>query len=274
MNSLITMIFTYCAIAFYVCTFVIRIIIEHRNIKSAAAWITWGIAGTCNLAVVMNNWVINGYVPLVSMYQVLTFLALFFLPIYLYINWIHKSGWMAKYFVLLSAVCLTGAAFMNGGDIWHFPPALQSVWFVPHVFAYMVGYILCTVSFVLVVIKIGRKIPLFKRFTFVNIEEYDCGIYRLICTAFPFMTAGMLLGAIWADSVWGSFWMWDIKETWALVTWIFYLTYLHFARMMPQKKGIQTVLVILGFIGILVTMFGLNVITGNSSGASPHVYSA
>lgn len=229
-----------------------------------AARIAWGLGFAANTFVVVNNWMANGYVPFVSMYQVLTFLAFAFLPIFAYIAYMYKGGWMAKYFCIASAICMTGVGFMSakgGVDlIWHFPPALQSVWFVPHILCYMISYSLCTVAFILAVISFfDRK----------NLARLDGGAYNLVCTAFPFMTGGMFLGAIWADAVWGNFWSWDVKENWALVTWLLYMLYLHFRRHESLRKWSKLFLV-LGFVAVVFTMLFVNVIGSGSQ----HSYSA
>lgn len=228
------------------------------------AKIVWGLAFAANTGVVIYNWLVNGYVPFVSMYQVLTFLSFCFLPIFFYISFMNKGGWMARYFCIASGVCMTGVGVMSaksGVDlIWHFPPALQSVWFVPHILAYMIAYSLCTVAFIITVISFFDK---------KNAGRLDGGAYNLVCTAFPFMTCGMFFGAIWANAVWGNFWSWDIKENWSLITWLFFMLYLHFRRQGSLKKWTKLFLV-LGFVGLVFTMLFVNMLGGDSS---PHTYS-
>ena len=95
------------------------------------------------------------------------------------------------------------------------------------------------------------------------------GIYDLVLTAFPFMTMAMLWGAVWANEVWGNFWSFDAKENWALMTWLMYTAYLHFRRHASLKKYAK-IFVILGFVCMLVTMIGVNMMGGSSQ----HAYSA
>ena len=58
-------------------------------------------------------------------------------------------------------------------------------------------------------------------------ETCDDLAYRSIGLGFAFLTIGIISGAVWANEAWGSYWSWDPKETWALVTWLFYAIYLH-----------------------------------------------
>lgn len=222
-------------------------------------YVVWALAFVSNAVLVANNWIINGYVPFVSMYQVLTFLALVFAPLYLYMRFLHNGEWMDKLFSFVPAVCLTGVCFMGIGSVWHFAPALQSIWFVPHILAYMIAYTLSAVAFVVCVISFFDK---------KNRPRLDNGIYNLVVTAFPFMTCGMFFGAIWANDVWGNFWSFDAKENWSLVTWLMFAIYLHFRRHKSFKR-FSKLFVVLGFIGVVITMLFVNMMGGSSN----HSYS-
>lgn len=221
--------------------------------------VLWIIAIIGNAILVANNWILNGYVPFVSMYQVLTFLSLTFSAMFLYVKYLHDGEWMDKYFCLLPAVCLTGVCFMGIGTKWHFPPALQSPWFVPHVLVYMIAYTLAAVAFIITVISFFNK---------KDRTRLENGVYNLVLISFPFMTSGMFFGAIWANEVWGNFWSFDAKENWALVSWLMFAIYLHFRRHKALQKFAKY-FVILGAIGIFVTMFLVNLMGGSSQ----HTYS-
>ncbi|MGZ8502357.1 MAG: cytochrome c biogenesis protein CcsA, partial [Candidatus Limnocylindrales bacterium] len=80
--------------------------------------------------------------------------------------------------------------------------------------------------------------------------------YKAVVIGFPFMAATLVLGAIWADVAWGSYWSWDPKETASLVTWLIYATYLH-ARVIRGWTGTRAaILLLIGFGATLFTYFG------------------
>ena len=80
--------------------------------------------------------------------------------------------------------------------------------------------------------------------------------YKAVVVGFPFMAAVIVLGAIWADVAWGSYWSWDPKETASLVTWLIYASYLH-ARVVRGWTGRRAAyLLILGFVATIFTYFG------------------
>jgi cytochrome c-type biogenesis protein CcsB len=79
---------------------------------------------------------------------------------------------------------------------------------------------------------------------------------------FPFLTVGIISGSIWAGFAWGSYWSWDPKETWSLITWIVYAILIH-NRLAIGWRGRKTAyLMIAGFISILFTFFGVNFLIG------------
>jgi len=228
------------------------------KLNKKAAWFTWGAAYLANTALLINNWIVNGYVPFVSMFQVLIFLSFCFVPIYLYLRFACDGAWMTAYVCLPPAIIMTGLSFMDINAVWHFPPALQSPWFIPHVLVYMISYSMGALAFILCIVRMFQK----------DKKKYDEGIYDCILILFPFMTFGLFFGAIWANEIWGYFWSWDAKENWSLVTWLVYMLYLHFRRHKSLKKY-ATYVPIIGFVGIIITFLFVNIL----SGASVHSYS-
>lgn len=221
--------------------------------RTKLPWILNAIGWLLNTTVVAVNWIHNGYVPFVSMYQVLTFLGMCFTFCLLYVWKVQKETYSAPFFCLCAGVVMIGTVCMDATLIWHFVPALQSGWFVPHVFCYMLSYTLCTVASVLSVVWYVHR-P--KR------EEIANGIYQLVMLAFPFMTMGLLFGAMWANDVWTEFWSWDAKENWALITWLLYALYLHCRRHKSLQK-FQYICTILGFIALFMAFQGVNLFGGS-----------
>ena len=131
-------------------------------------------------------------------------------------------------------------------------PALQSYWLVLHVTFSFIGESFFVVGFVAAIYYLfvreadGR-------------QTVDRIIYTAIGIGYPIYTAGALIfGAIWAESAWGSYWSWDPKETWALITWLVYTAYLH-TRFVAKLRGrVGAILSIVGFVFTIFTFFGVN----------------
>ncbi len=88
-------------------------------------------------------------------------------------------------------------------------------------------------------------------------EVLDKLTYKTIGIAFPLLTLMIAAGAYWANRTWGSYWSWDPKETWALITWVVYAGYLHMRITRGWRGRRAAYFAILGFVIVLFTFFGV-----------------
>ena len=174
-------------------------------------------------------------------------------------------------------------------------PALQSNWLMMHVSVMLLSYTtlfsgtLLSISFLILgwikklIIPDLSKIKLQNidniksdaEFSFLSEEKKESSLnflnleylnsldnlsYRLIGIGFSFLTIGILSGAVWANEAWGSYWSWDPKETWALITWITFAIYLH-TRLVRGWRGRKPALVAsLGFFILWICYLGVNIL--------------
>ena len=189
----------------------------------------------------------------------------FFLPmigLLFYLRW--KFKWFLAYSIMMSFVFL----LINLRNPENYDkvlmPALQSPWFVPHVVVYIFGYAMLGVS-ALVGLK-GLYLQYFR--------EPDLSIMgladNLVYFGFSFLTMGLLFGALWAKKAWGHYWTWDPKETWAFLTWLGYLVYIHLRFQHPKKVSSALWILSISFVILLVAWFGVNYLP--SAQNSVHVY--
>jgi cytochrome c-type biogenesis protein CcsB len=147
------------------------------------------------------------------------------------------------------------------------PPSLQSVWFVPHVVVYLFGYgslgvAFCASVIYLILAKLGSS-RLRTALTSAEaaadpLDRLDEFVYRCIVVGFPFLTMGLIFGALWAEAAWATYWGWDSKEVWSLITWLVYLVYLHLRHVKGWRAARSAWFVVLGAIAIFITfeLFG------------------
>ncbi len=84
--------------------------------------------------------------------------------------------------------------------------------------------------------------------------------YRVIGLGFPLLTIGIIAGGVWANEAWGSYWSWDPKETWALITWLVFAAYLH-SRITKGWQGRKpAILATLGFFVVWICYLGVNLL--------------
>jgi cytochrome c-type biogenesis protein CcsB len=90
------------------------------------------------------------------------------------------------------------------------------------------------------------------------LREMDNLAYRCLGAGFALLTAGLISGAVWANEAWGSYWSWDPKETWALITWLTYATYLHSRLVAGKSKKESAAIGAAGFVVVWVCYVGVN----------------
>jgi cytochrome c-type biogenesis protein CcsB len=133
-------------------------------------------------------------------------------------------------------------------------PALRSAWLQVHVLSTMLGYGACGVAAGLGLVQLVRPVSSGED---RQAHEMERSVERAIALGFPWLTMGILSGAIWAQSAWGRYWGWDPKETWAAVAWLWYLLVLHL-RPLPGWGGRRLAsLALVGFGIVLFTFVGV-----------------
>lgn len=151
---------------------------------------------------------------------------------------------------------LSYAAFQPR-EIRELMPALRSAWFALHIGSAAFSYASFAVAGGLgasYLVRLRRGADE----TETGMKRLDYAGYRLICFGFLLLTVVIFSGAIWAEQAWSSWWSWDPKETWALITWIFYAVYLHQRLRLKWRGKRMAVLAIIALVLVLFTFAGVN----------------
>ena len=179
--------------------------------------------------------------------------------LFTYIRWRYK--WILSFSTVLATVFIIINILKPEIHDQSLMPALQSPWFIPHVTVYMFSYSLMGCAFLIAVYGLFKPQK-------DMLDAADTLIY--IGTAF--LTFGMLSGAIWAKEAWGHYWSWDPKETWALVTWLSYLLYMHLRIMGKVSRKTLYLLLIFSFLCLQMCWWGVNYLPAAQD--SVHVYNS
>ena len=189
----------------------------------------------------------------------------FFLSV---IGWVvyarYNYKWILSFSTLMSVVFVCINLFKPEIHSKTLMPALQSVWFVPHVIVYMFSYAMMGAATLFSAYLWFRKTP-------AEATDEEMSVCDgLVRNGWAFLTLGMTMGALWAKEAWGDYWTWDPKETWAFATWISYLLYLH---LRPSYKNRQVLFFWLSFSFVLLQMcwWGINFLP-SAQGTSVHTY--
>lgn len=229
------------------------------------------------------RWLGEGYFPLSNLYESLIFLCWAVSSIHLFIEFQTKSR-------LLGSISTPLMFFLSAFSSLTLPtemqkalplvPSLQSNWLMMHVSMMMISYATLIVGSLFSILYLAFLTIRSKNENFqldvssvsstdvflsnVNIaklsllQTIDLWSYRIIGLGFPFLTIGIISGAVWANEAWGSYWSWDPKETWALITWLVFAIYLH-SRLLKGWQGKKAaILGSCGFFVIWICYLGVN----------------
>ncbi len=249
---------------FYVAYAVFR-----KDLIAKAGLTTLAVAILANSAGIGLRWLEThqqgiGYVPLSNMYESLVFFALCIAALYIFIELNYKVKIFGAYIVPFAFLAMAYASYSQefGKEIKPLLPALQSNWLVAHVVTCFIGYAAFTVSCGIAIFYLFKNYRNNKKVdkprTIQLLKTIDDINYKMIVFGFIWLTAGIITGAVWANSAWGTYWSWDPKETWSLITWFVYALALH-ARYTRGWDGFRmSVASIIGFISVIFTYYGVN----------------
>jgi hypothetical protein len=180
-----------------------------------------------------------------------------------YLRWKYK--WLVSYSLGLAMVFLIINLQHPETYDKTLMPALQSPWFIPHVIVYIFAYAMLGAS----------SLVALRNIFFAPSDKTIKGPIQmadnLVYLGFSFLTLGLLFGALWAKEAWGHYWTWDPKETWAFLTWMFYLVYIHYRFRHPSEHKRAMTILAVSFAILLVCWFGVNYLP--SAQNSVHIYS-
>jgi cytochrome c-type biogenesis protein CcsB len=205
-----------------------------------------------------------GHAPLTNMYESVVFFSWTIIILYLGIEYKFKTKTIGAFAVPLAFLAMAYGSFapINKG-ISPLVPALQSNWLLAHVITCFVGYAAFAIAAALGIMYLAKSYtarPERAGTTEVlpSLKMLDDMIHKSMIFGFIWLSAGIITGAVWANSAWGTYWSWDPKETWSLITWFVYAITLH-ARYTRGISG-RTIawLSLIGLIAVIFTYYGVN----------------
>jgi len=220
-----------------------------RWLGKVSFWLA-SIGLAANLIALVNRVSLSGRLPLSNGYEFLlsfTFITVLMYLLYEILSENKKAGGVVMLMGTLLITAIIVLMPQQIGETSPLMPALKSPWLTVHVITAIIAYSAFTLAAGLAIIQLRNAI-----------STDDSAIYKIVSAGFAMLSLSIVLGAIWAEQVWGSYWTWDPKETWALVTWIIYAIYLHLHRQRGWRGNNARILVIIGFLLVLFTFFGVN----------------
>ncbi len=221
----------------------------------------------CQTAGIGLRWVESyemgyGHAPLSNLYESLVFFAWVTVLVYLIIEFKTKKRIIGAFATPFATLAMAYASFSpNVQDtIQPLIPALQSNWLIAHVITCFLGYASFAVACGMGIMYLvrGKEEGTGLLSSLPSHRVLDDLMHQTIVFGFLWLSVGIITGAVWANQAWGTYWSWDPKETWSLITWFVYATALH-ARFVRGWQGKRiAILSIVGFISVIFTYFGVN----------------
>lgn len=221
-----------------------------------AAWVSLLVSAAVHLAYLIWRGIVAKRLPLANQFEFASTLAwvVALLGIFFCMRRREQMGWI----VVLStpaAFLIQSYAALQPREITELMPALKSAWFGLHIGSAVFSY----AAFAVAALLGGRYLVLEKRQKDEKLlRQSDNLSYKLICFGFLMLSVVIFSGCIWAEQAWSTFWSWDPKETWALITWIVYAIYLHQRLRMKWRGKKMAWMAVLAFIFVMFTFVGVN----------------
>jgi len=206
---------------------------------------------------IISRAVATGHGPFSNMYEFAIAFAWGTLVMSLVFLWHYHAPAVKRVGAAVALVLLVFASSLPSKPVPLVPALQQSFLLSAHVAAAMIAYGAFAMGFGAAILYFVRS-----RANPGGVAVLDEISYMSVKIGFPFMTLLIILGALWADIAWGSYWSWDPKETASLVTWLLFAGYLH-ARVVRGWQGRRAaLLLIVGFAAVLFTFFGNYIFSG------------
>ncbi|HDH01355.1 MAG TPA: c-type cytochrome biogenesis protein CcsB, partial [Nitrospirae bacterium] len=261
----INVLFFELALSFYFVSTVSSIIWLFKGRKATSKLIiaATAIGFLLHTSSIAARYIKGGHFPVTNMHEAASFFAWCLVLLFLYHEVRFKLGLLSSFIMpIVFSLILVSSFFPR--ELQELRPVLRSNWFGIHVILAFMAYsafaMACGIGFMYLIqekyLKSRRLGGLFQRLP--SLQVLDEINYHLITLGFSLLTLAIVTGAVWAHSAWGSFWRWDPKEIWSLISWLVYILILHLRLRVGWRGKKTAMLSVTGFATVIFTFFGVN----------------
>lgn len=198
------------------------------------------------------RWWISGHVPMSNGFETMLFMA--WISMLLTLTLTRHFPVMKAFGPVVSSFCLLVAMLASGNpQITQLMPVLQSPLLTFHVVFVMLAYAILAIITLIAIQCLALRLRTSEMERMTALSQF------LLYPAVAFLAIGIFIGAVWANVSWGTYWSWDPKETWALITLMVYAIPFHQSSLWQSRKPRSYHwFVLLSFLTVLMTYFGVN----------------
>lgn len=249
-----------------VAAYVVFFINQSKEIRRAARAI-FVVSGVLQTLYIVWRYVQAGHTPITSQHEAVVFFAWATTWAYLSFRWRYTVKNFGT-FVAINVFALLLISAISSREIAPLLPALRSVWLPVHGGVSLIAYGFLSLAFCggLMYLLLERELKR-KRFGYIfarfpSLDSLDQLNNHCLTAGFIFLTLGIVTGSIWARQAWGTYWQWDPKETWSLITWFLYLIQLHQRFTVGWRGKRAAVMAVIGFASVVFTLWGVTYLLG------------
>ncbi len=214
---------------------------------------------------IIVRYVQGGHIPVTNMHEATSFFSWCILLLFFFHEFRYKLGMLSSFIMPIVFLFMFSSSIFPR-EIKVLSPVLQSYWFGIHIILAFLGdaafAMACGIGIMYLLqerfVKTKRLGGLFQKLP--SLQVLDEINYHLITLGFPLLTFAMITGVIWANSAWGTYWRWDPKEVWSLITWLIYALVLHLRLTLGWRGKKAAILSIAGFIIVIFAFLGVSFI--------------
>lgn len=225
------------------------------------------VSGVLQTLHIVSRYILAGHTPITSQHEAVVFFAWATTWAYLSFRWrytVKNFGTFVSIFILI----LLLISSFSSREFTPLLPALQSIWLPIHAGVSIIAYGFLSLAFCggLMYLLQERELKskkfgyLFSRFP--SLDALDQLNNHCLTAGFVFLTLGIVTGSVWARQAWGTYWQWDPKETWSLITWFLYLVQLHQRLTVGWRGKRAAIMAIVGFAAVVFTLWGVTYLLG------------
>ncbi len=255
------------AVSFVACSvYLVFFFSQREKLRKVARMILIG-SGILQTLYILSRYLIAGYTPITSQHEAVVFFAWSVTWAYLSFHWRYSVKNFGTFVSVLVLIMLLIAASVSR-EFQPLAPALQSIWLPIHAGVAVMAYGFLALAFCGAIMYLLQERELkSKKFGFFftrlpSLDALDQLNNHCLTAGFGLLTLGIITGSVWARQAWGTYWHWDPKETWSLITWFLYAAQIHQRFTLGWRGKRAAVMSIVGFCSVLFTLWGVTYLLG------------
>ncbi len=259
-NSVMVVSFVACAV------YIVFFFSQREGLRKIARMIFLG-SGILQSLYILSRYFLSGYTPITSQHEAVVFFAWSVTWAYLSFHWRYSVKNFGTFVSVLVVIMLCIAASVSR-DLQVLSPILQSLWLPVHAGISVIAYGFLALAFCGGIMYLLQERELkTKNFGFFysrlpSLESLDQLNNHCLTVGFVFLTLGIITGTLWGRQAWGTYWSWDPKETWSLITWLLYAAQIHQRFTLGWRGRRIALMSIVGFCTVLFTLWGVTFLLG------------